>query len=37
MECAAHIDCYRKLGAIDEAQYSTAPALLEAKFLAQVA
>jgi four helix bundle protein len=29
MECAAHVDCYRKLGAIDENRYNTAVALLE--------
>jgi four helix bundle protein len=30
MECAAHVDCYRKLGAIDEASYTAALELLEA-------
>jgi hypothetical protein len=29
MECAAHIDCYRRLKAIDDKQYQAAMALLE--------
>lgn len=30
MECAAHIDCYRHLEAIDDKQYQVAMTLLEA-------
>ena len=29
MECAAHIDCYRRLNAIDDQQHDAAMALLE--------
>jgi four helix bundle protein len=30
MECAAHLDCYRRLRAIDDKQYEAAMVLLEA-------